>query len=568
MSVLDPAVFDAAMAEIRERSKKSLYQRDFAAWQWDVLGERTYGKLAEIGDTALFGEKPRTLVKSANGSSKTYQGSRWAMWWVTAFPPEESLAILTAPTLRQVEIGTMAYMKERYGYVKRAALAAGRPMPWPGWIAETGEWKYATVGGNMTLAIARVPGASDAVSTFQGLRKTGGRNLILLDEAGGVSRDIYTAIEALMTSGESRMIGIGNPDRRGTPFYEAFNDPRQSAEYNLFTITAFDLPTLTGEVVYPDDPAKETLMLRGLTSAKWVAHKSRVWQTGGEIVFDEKTGLEWNHTGRPDGRYRSKVLGQFPDEDDHTFFPEETVLRARLRELPEEQCASAPIVLGVDLATMGTDESVVMMNQGGRCRVFAGKVTYDDGGETKETSGTWDKDDTIGAARRVHAIAKYLGATEVRVDAGGIGAGIATNLERLEEFAGKQYVVIRIDGSYRSADPARWANARAQNHDNLRELLAENALDLDYDDDALKDQLLSVTYDYNNRGAVAITPKKDMRSEMHGSPDRLDALIYACVDTRPLLNPPLGDMQKGDLAALDPMDVVAEDFQSFREMLL
>ena len=135
MSLLDGRVFDGAMDEIRERSKKRLYQTDFAAWQWDVLGERTYEKMQQIGNDVLFAEKPRTMVKSANGSAKTFQAARWGMWWCTAFPPEESLAIFTAPTLKQVEIGVIAYIKSCYGAVKRSALADGRPMPWPGWIS-------------------------------------------------------------------------------------------------------------------------------------------------------------------------------------------------------------------------------------------------------------------------------------------------------------------------------------------------------------------------------------------------------------------------------------------------
>lgn len=557
--MLDSTVFDAAIAELQEKSRKSLYQRDFAAWLYDVLGERMYDKMAEISEDVLFGKSPRTLVKSANGTGKTHSAARWVLWWITAFAKEQSLAIATAPTLKQVRMGVFAYLKESYGYVKTRAGAEGRPMPWPGWISEQDEWRYSTPGGNQTLAVARVPGSSDAVSTFQGLRKTGGRNFIMLDEAGGVSRDIFTAIDALMTSGDSRMAGIGNPDRRGTAFYDAFNEPRLSREYQLHTITAYDTPNLTGEVVYPDNPAKEAELRGGLISERWTFERERMWKTGGEIVHDERVNADRNLTGRPDGRFKAKILGQFPDEDDHTFFPEEPINAARERELDDELVAAAPTVLGVDLAAMGTDETVVMKNQGGRCRIFAGKVKYDDGGEERYTEGTWAKEDELSSARRVNAIAKYLGATEVRVDAAGMGSGIATMLERLEEFQPRQYAIIRVSGGEKSADRDRWANARAQNHDYLRELLAEGALDIDYDDSILKDQLLAVTYDTNDRGAVKITPKKDMRSELHGSPDRLDALIYAILDTTPLLDGPLGGAKKGDQFQLDPWESAYED---------
>lgn len=553
--LLDSRVFDAAMDELAAKSKKSLYQRDFAAWQFDMLGERTYEKMQAIGNDVLFTPKQRTMVKSANGSAKTFQAARWAMWWVTCFPPEESLSILTAPTLRQVEAGVLSYMKSCYGYVKDSAFSEGKPMPWPGWLNESNEWKYATTGGNQLLAVGRVPGAQDAVSQFQGLRKTGGRNFIVLDEAGGVSTDIYTAIEALMTSGDSRMAGIGNPDRRGTPFHQVFTDKRLSAEYETHTISAYDLPTMTGEVVYPDDPEKEALMLRGLTSAKWIAHKERVWTTGGEAYFDEQLGLDRVRGGKPDARFKAKVQGVFPDEDDRAFFPESDIDAAREREIVTD---GEPIVLGVDLAAMGGDESVVMVNQGGRCRIFEKTIGYEDGGVTRETSGSWAKEDEVTAARRVHAIAQYLGASEVRLDAGGLGSGVASMLLRLEEFSNKCYgVPIRIDGGKPSADRSRWFNARSESHDYLKSLLREGVLDIDYEDDALRDQLLSLTYEIDDRGAVKITAKKDMRSEMHGSPDRLDALIYAVINTAPLTQNPLGHLRKGDIVSLSPWEALA-----------
>lgn len=535
---LHPQVFDEAMRELRRKSKNKLYQRDFEAWLWDVLGERMYAKMAEISQSALTTPKMRALIKSANGTGKTYSAGRWAMWWVTAFDPRESLVIATAPTLKQVELGIFAYIKSCYGYVKNQAIQRGEAMPWPGWISEQNEWKWiASAGGSERLAVARVPGPADAVSTFQGLRKQGGRNLILLDEAGGVSHDIYTAIEALMTSGEGRMVGIGNPDRRATPFHDAFSDPRLAAEYDLHTISAYDLPTMTGEIVYPGDPDKQEMLLRGLTSRAWIEHKERIWI----------------RNGKKEGRFLAKVEGEFPGEGDTTFFSEADVVDAMNRELP---ATGAPPVLGVDLAAMGDDESVVMVNRGGIVRVFDKEITYTDGDEERTTGGVWSKEDEVTSARRIHAIAEYLGATEVRVDAAGMGAGVATMLMRLEEFEEAQYVVIKVVGSHSSTDKARWARARDENHDQLREKLRMGEIDLDPEDQVLKDQLLSVTYDTDNHGALKITPKKDMRSEMHGSPDRLDALIYAVIGTESLTKDPYADAQPGDIVVRDPFELL------------
>lgn len=556
---LDPRIFDAAMDELAQKSKKSLYQRDYIAWAADVLGRRYYSKMNEVATDIAHapGGKTRTATKSANGCGKSFLLTDLGVWWVTAFPPEESLAIFTANGRDQIQRVVFKYLKDAYGYMAQRAKE-GKGAPPIGWISEQLEWNYAKPDGSGKEAIAfgKRPADQDIVSSFQGTRKH--RTFVGLDEMGGLPEEIITAAEAVTTGEESRIAGIGNPDRRATPFYRVFNDPRISAEWNLHSLSAYDLPTMTGEIVYPDEPEKQRAMLAGLTSAKWIAHKERVWQTGGEIYFDENLNLERNTTGRPDARFKAKVLGQFPDDDDRAFFPEEDINTAREQEFETEDVAGQPIVLGVDLAAMGGDESVVMVNQGGRCRIFNKTITYDDGGAQRTTSGTWSKEDEVTAARRVHAIAQYLGAQQIRVDAGGLGSGVAAMLLRLDEFKDKCYgTPIRIDGSKPSLDRSRWANARAQNHDQLRELLREGKLDIDYEDDALRDQLLALTYELDDRGAVKITKKSDMRSEMHGSPDRLDALIYAIVNVDGLLEDPLAGLSKGDRLYLDPYTVYA-----------
>ncbi len=557
--LLDPRVFDAALDDFAQRSKKAIYQRDFQAWQWDVLGERTYQKMAEIGDTVLFGEKPRTLIKSANGTSKTYQAARWAMWWVTCFEPKDSLAIITAPTLSQVEQGIMMYAKTSWGAVRANAMQKKEPMPWPGWINEQNEWKHRTDGGNITLAIGRVPGASDAVSTFQGMRREGGRSLILLDEAGGVSEAIYTAIEALITSDQARMVGIGNPDRRGTEFYNKFTSEAERGEHNLFTISAYDLPSMTGEVVYPDDPDKQERMLKGLTTAKWISHKERVWMTGGELYFDDKIGEMRRAGGVANGRFKAKVLGEFPGDADNTFFSEDHIKLSIENEIEPEDDARP--VLGCDIATTGEDESVVYVNLGGKVRVFDKTIPYRDGDEQRTTTGVWTKEDTLTASRRIHAIAKYTNAKEVRIDGTAIGEGVATDLVRLDEFKDKDYLVIPIKGARSSADITRWRNWRDEIHDYFALQMKDGKIDLDPEDKALRDELMLITYTLVS-GAIKIDKKSAMKTVLGGSPDRADAAMYSVLNTDSLVNNPLSGLSAGDKVVLDPYEMLEEELEA------
>lgn len=565
MRLLSPVVFDTAMDELAEKSKKRIYQTDFDAWQWDVLGERTYEKMRGIGHDVLFAKKPRTLIKSANGTSKTFQAARWAMYWCTVWPKEESLAIISAPTLIQAELGIMSYLKEKHGFVRARAEAAGKPMPWPGWISEKNEWNYRTLGGNQTLAIARVPGAQDATTTMQGLRKPGGRSLILLDEAGGVSEPIYTAIEALMTGGDSRFGGIGNPDRRGTSFYSNFEVAEKAREFNLHTISAYDLPTITGEIVYPDDPEKQAFMLQGLTKAAWVFHKERIWMKGGETYFDENfrdedgQPIERRVGGTPNGLFKAKVLGEFPGDTDNSFFSEDDINKAITTEIiPDPELRP---ILGVDIATMGDDETVVYVNRGGHLRVFDKTVAYEDTDEdgnkiTRTTSGVWSKEDTLTNARRIHAIAMHVNAAEVRLDANAVGSGTATDLVRLEEFSNKCYAPpTRVVGSYSSSDKNQWVNWRDEIHAFFAMEMREGRIDLDGADAELRKELMLITYELKN-GAIKIDPKKEMFNENGGSPDRADAAMYAVLDTSALTQNPLGDLEAGDVVTQSPWDLL------------
>jgi len=379
--------------------------------------------------------------------------------------------------------------------------------------------------GKQWLAYGRKPPEQDAVSVFQGVRSQFGMTYVWFDEAGGMSRQMFTAAEAVMTGSKARFTGIGNPDNAGTEFQKAFIDKTLSDEYNLFTISAFDLPTLTGERVYPhtsDGDVMEARMLDALTSREWVEHKQRIW-------------------GEKDARYLSKVLGEFPGDGDNAFFPQRIITGAHDKVI-EHDDGIRP-VLGVDIARYGQDETVVYENRGGRVRLI----------------DSWGKTDTTETARKVHRWANKLGAVELRIDAGGIGGAVFDMLEKLPDFTSKTYILIGLDGGTRSPDASRWMNSRAYNHDSLREQLVLGEIDLDYEDRDLADQLLGVTFKFNQRGAIQITPKDEMRTVMDGSPDRLDAVIYATVDLEWLTGNPLNQLQRGQKVAFEASDVLGID---------
>ena len=399
MSTYFSNVLAGAVTELRAKSRLRIYQDDPQAWLSDVLGKRWYSKQAEIVNS--FMSSSRTAVKSANGCGKSAVVADLITWIVATGVPSETLCIVSAPTLSQIEKVIFAYLKVNKG------LADVNNTPIPGRITETLAWKLDGDNGAEFLVFGKRPSDQDIVSSFQGTRKR--NTYVFLDEAGGLPTDMFTAAEAVATGSGSRILAIGNPDRRGTEFHRIFTNPQLSQDWSLHTISAFDLPTFTDEAVYPDDEDQKNF-LNGLTSVDWVEHKNRA-------------------LGEDSARYKAKVLGEFPDEADNTFFPQ-NVLDVSFDTVIEDDGSVRP-VLGLDVARFGSDENVLYENRGGRVRRV----------------DTWSKLDLIETARRVHAHAQRIGAAVINVDVNGVGGGVVDSLVRLDEFSDAVYRVGAINNS-------------------------------------------------------------------------------------------------------------------------
>lgn len=509
-------VVSEGLGEMQNKRLQRVYQTDFLAWQADVLGIRTYEKMQGIAEASLFGERPRTLIKSSNGTSKSYTTSAMVLWVGSVFDPGESLAIVSAPSQSQIEKVTFRYLKSF------KARATERGYTLPGTINEQLEWWTPGPEGKVVLAYGRKPAAGQEVSTFQGIRSEFGKTFVFFDEAGGMSRGMWTAAEAVLTGAEARLIAIGNPDDVGTEWHRYFREDRYKEEFNQFTISSYDLPTFTGEQVYPDDPEMEQRMLGSLTQVSWVEHKKRIW-------------------GETDARYLSKVMGEFPKDGGNGFFPQSAIDLSYDTEINED--GSVRPIIGADIARWGQDESVIASNVGGRVRVV----------------DSWAKCDLVDSARRIHKYAMSVNAVEVRIDSTGVGGGVYDMLDRLPEFFPRDYNLIGWDNGSGAPDSSQHLNKRAYAHDELRTQMVEGEIDLDFDDEQLRDELQIITFKFTNRGSIQITPKDDMKTEIGGSPDRLDAVILSVVDLSPWTGNPYNKMPLGSLVSQDRADVAPID---------
>lgn len=70
--------------------------------------------------------------------------------------------------------------------------------------------------------------------------------LVIIDEAGGVPKSIFDAVDALATNIDARVVAVGNPDDPASHFATIC---KPGSGWHVETISAFDTPAYTGEKV-------------------------------------------------------------------------------------------------------------------------------------------------------------------------------------------------------------------------------------------------------------------------------------------------------------------------------
>lgn len=436
-------------------------QQDPVWWVSEVLGDRPWAKQREILEAVR--DEREVNVRSCHSAGKSWVASRAALWFLYNHP--DSLVITTAPTARQV----------RGILWKEIRLAHAR--------------SRVPLGGHLSLAGLRLGPAWQALGftaaehdpeRFQGFHAIS--TMVIVDEACGVSHEIDTAVDSILSGEHVRLLRIGNPTNISTPFGEAFRQMRG----RRFAISAFDTPNFTSQGLTVDDLATakpgdwdfgEELPHPTLVSPQWVLEKHRQW--GGNSAL-----------------FQARVLAEFPTGADTSLVSLGAVEAAVSREArhPGQR------IFGVDVARHGRDETVVAMIDGDSVQILA----------------AWNGVDTMATVGRVIDLAKKHSPLRIHVDEIGLGAGV---LDRLTEL-GQPAVGVNV--ATRARDSDRFENLRAELFWNVREALVEGDLTLPNDDE-LVEQLASIQYEFTSRGRIKIESKATMST----SPDRADAVALA-----------------------------------------
>lgn len=480
------------------------FSRNPAGWVQDKMDEWVTRDQIAIMESVT--ENRYTAVPSCHDVGKSWTASRLTAWWLDSHPIGEAFVVTTAPTAAQV--GAILW---------REIGRAHRKAELPGYVTGANEWKISHGKGEASelVAYGRKPADYDATG-FQGIHAR--YVLVVIDEACGVPRILYDAVDSLATNEHARVLAIGNPDDPSSYFHTIC---KPGSGWNVLPIDALRSPRFTLDEVERHPELKRYMISEGvaptdelipdelrdmLVSPTWVAERIKRWGVNSPL-------------------FQSKVRGRFPLVTTDTLINPHWITLAAVRELNPKKTVPK---MGADVARYGTDHSILILRQGGHCRVIedipSGPVT-----------------EFAGVIMKRGFEHQMSGATfpVVCIDDVGVGGGVTDILQEQE------IPVVPIIGGAAATQllpngKPKFVNKRSELWWNMREAFAgpsgngsDGWLDIDPEDDELMAQLSNVKYRLNSRGQIAVESKDEMQSRGVSSPDRGDALAYALAPDLP-----------------------------------
>lgn len=486
---LSDADFEALSYEIQGGSSTpwAKYRNNPVGFVTNVLGEDVWSKQVEILESLR--DNKRTAVPACHAPGKSHIAARAIAWWVAVHPSDTVRVVTTATTFRQVK-GIL------WPHIRSVVLKHGLP----GEVFTT-EWKI-----NDTIVADGFSPAEHNESAVQGIHAE--NLLIVVDEAGGISNTIGQALEALMTGGHTRLLLLGNPPTNNVGSW--FERSCNSDLYNVIPIPAEATPNFTGEPV--------GAWKRNLVDQQWVDEVTRAFGADSPFV-------------------QARVHARFPRTTDTAVIPIDWIESAM-----ELESDPGPIRIGVDVAADGGDEFVIAEARGMTARIL--HASRNNSSPVAVAGTVLEK---IQAAQKIHEEDGLRDKVRVKIDAIGIGWGVAGLLEEWGEEGRHGAQIVAVNVSQAAYDRDRFANQRAEMWWTARELLQpdeegyqELALEVDHQ---TMMQLAAPSYRANSSGRIQIESKADMSKRGIGSPDRAEAVLLALFDPpthEPLIVPPMG----------------------------
>lgn len=414
-------------------------------WQREFLnelGRRTRENNFNLRDSV---QAVRMAVGSGHGIGKSALVS-WLILWILTTRPH-SRGSVTASTVIQLQTKTIPELAK---WAKRFILPD---------MFRVDTTKIVHTEHPETWRADFLTARKENSEAFAGQHNAQSTSFYVMDESSGVPDEIFEVAEGGLTDGEPMIFCFGNRTKPTGYFNTLFT--RRSHRWWTKCVDS-----------------REAKMTNKRQIEEWAE--------------------DW---GEDSDFFRVRVMGLAPSASAEQLIPADWIESARTRKISTSHREA--LVMGVDVARFGDDQSVIVYRRGNDARTIP----------AFHMRG-WD---TMDVADRVAADIKDLNPVLVFVDGGGVGGGV---VDRLHSMGHSQ--VVEVNFGSRSMDP-EFFNKRSEMWGALRRELGRNLCLEDSDD--LQDELAAQEYQIDPKTRkTRLVGKEDLRRLGIPSPDWGDAL--------------------------------------------
>lgn len=488
------------MADRAEKFEQ--YFDNVSDYAYDFFGVSFWQKQQEIANALKH--KNFVCVRSAHSTGKSYLlGILINFYFDTVYP---LIGIGSAPTKALVTSVMFSYARQ---FRNQNLKTLGDH--WAGPVypkLTTGEGHY--FEGIVT---------SDPTSV-QG--RHGENVVLLLDEAVGISHEMFESLESLMVGDYVKVLAIYNPTDPSSYVAQL----EKSAGWHTIVMSAYDHPNVwTGVERKMDGKSTvENLPFPGAINLNRFEQLLKQWSyrinksdydPGRDIILPSSLTMNELEYYRPGPIASARLLGRWPETSMNAIFTDYTVDNAVYNILKQD--TYEPVTIGVDVARYGSDFSAFCVRHGGRIL------------ELFEINGL----STVAVTNRVVELAKKYSdrfeipamAIDIAVDVIGLGAGVYDNL------VDAGYNAHEVNVSERAWNSESYGNLRSELWFEVHNLFLTGQVSLGNIPPAttfdLKKQLVAPLFTYDRLGRRQVEPKDDTKKRLERSPDLADAVMLA-----------------------------------------
>lgn len=419
-------------------------------WQIEVLSRIRDGLLTPS-------EAIMHATTSGHGVGKSALVAWIILWSLSTFP--DTRGVVTANTENQLRTKTWVELAKWYRLFIAKELFS----------YEATRIRSVDPQHEDTWRVDMIPWSERNVEAFAGLHNKGRRILVVFDEASAIPDNIWETTEGALTDEDTEILWLvfGNPTRNTGRFRECFPGGKHAGSWTSSKVDSRTVRVTNKRQI-----------------AKWAA------------AYGEDSDF-----------FRVRVKGEFPRIGAMEFISRDMAVAAATRDLLEEH-PNVALVMGVDVARFGDDETVLSFRKGRDARTVP----------TIRLRGL----DTMQVAAKVQEQVKAHGVSAVFVDGGGVGGGVVDRLRQLRVQVVEVQFGAKSDRNNLIDPSIKYLNKRSEIWGAMRDWLPTGAIENEED---LIAQLAAPQYGFSGpEDAIQLEKKADMKKRGMASPDWADAL--------------------------------------------